>query len=343
MDREQILALSHIVRELDDGRLAFYIDHSTLNNFQQCERKFWYRQVRLLGPKRYSTACNIGSWWSDTMEFFYDHLRASQQVGNTTSTPNLRDMVEYSVKAWAAKDMESLKGCDFDGYTKFGGLNGAIEMATDYFNTYAAQDTQDWKILGVEAGFGLRGEVVLYEDKDLVIFWIGKPDLVVYEPATDQLFPVDHKTKDRIFSDLNTKFKPHSQTAGYIWSINVISPSLGITRKPTDRCVINAAGRSKPAAKPKDGIVKPRFKRIYPNYSEAELLEWRDKTVGAVRRMKWCLENDTFNWGAELACHMFSGCEYRRVDSCPPDARQYVEQADLVHIDPWIPYTVDED
>ena len=140
---------------------------------------------------------------------------------------------------------------------------------------------------------------------------------------------------------MQARYKPHSQTTGYIFALSKIAKDLGIDR-PVDRCIVNVAARSRPSDNPRDGKKKPRFARVYVAYSSEELEEWRLGVLDKVTRMRHAIEHGDYIW-REASCHLFRGCEFRRVDSTPPGARDIILTADFIKAEPWAPYEVEEE
>jgi hypothetical protein len=214
-------------------------------------------------------------------------------------------------------------------------------MAGEYYRAFGERDIQNWKVVSAEQGFGLRREVPLGENSLVRVFYVGKPDLSVFTIPDDQYCPVEHKTRHRIDFDVQARYKPHSQTTGYIFSSAKIVKDLGIDR-PVDRCIVNVAARERPSDNPKDGKKKPRFARVYVAYSAEELEEWRLSILDKVTRMRHAIEHGDYLW-REASCHLYRGCEFRRVDSAPPGARNIILEADFQKAEPWAPYEVEED
>jgi len=215
---------------------------------------------------------------------------------------------------------------------------GPIMLALKYHDTYAEQDARDWIIVAAEKAFGAEGEVMVGEDDKVVVYYMGKPDLVVFEQKTDLLMPVDHKTKDLIPYDVNSIWKPHGQTCGYIFALNKICESLGFARKQVNRCVINVAGRCQPGPTAKN---QKRTQRVRPCYMQQEIDEWAADIMLRANRLRQAIERGTFE-KREAQCHIYGGCNFRRVCSVPPGARTVALNADFVKVQPWSPYGDEE-
>jgi hypothetical protein len=263
------------------------------------------------------------------MELFYNEMSYG-------TLPTIDMTLKFAGDAWQEEQLDLIDPKKFD-------RNKAILMTTDYWYKFAEQDFKNWKIIGTEVGFGMKDEVMIVEDNEVVVNYVGKPDLVIFEHAIGKLKVVDHKTTDYIKGDSLIKWKPHSQTAGYVVVAQYLAQHEGYpTSALTDSCIINMASRNAPSDKPKDGVVKPRFIRATPNYSPAELEEWRRGILAKCKEIKRSIVND--EWiRRENSCHIYGGCQFRGVCSVPPASRDIVLRADFVKSDPWVPYLSDEE
>lgn len=356
------------VRVGEDGRWIFNVDNHLLSTFTQCEALFYYRHIMHYRKKSGGGAMNIGIWWAAVLEDFYIHMGLNQR--QMLSNPPAREgMLSYAIKNWINLDMHTLSKRDPKRYEAFansvskddlkralpssvhkildeilGTTNvplGALLMAGRYYDTYAETDFRNWKVIAAEQGFGLRNEVFVGESDRVVVNLTGRPDLVVLNVGDDTLLPVDHKTVDRIKSDASRKFKPHPQTVGYIYAVGALAKSLNYDRV-VDRCIINLGARLEPSEKPRDGNIRPRFTRVYPAYSAAEIEEWRQGVILKCERLRNSFETDKWMWN-ESACHLYGGCDFRGVHALASNARHVAIDADFVQVDPWKPYEVEED
>lgn len=334
-----IETLPYFIRLRDgESRVDMFVDSSMLRLFSDCERKFHFRYIRGLVPKGRPFAMNIGAWWSKVTEHYYKLLAEGML--------NKAKLLDFALHTWVEDKMDDLAITSPSSYKRFvgscthGGAGAALLMASEYFEQYAEYDTNHWQVVAVEAGFGLRGEAIVGETRDFVLHWVGKPDLFVIEDSR-WLKPVDQKTKDRIVPKLQHCWKPHHQTAGYITIGQQLVKQLGFDNT-VDRCVINITARSAPSDKPRDGVKKPRFLRVLPHYSQDELAEWRSETMKLAQRLYNAILTNQWLWNLET-CHLYAGCGYRPIDAVTSTARDIVEKANYVHVEPWIPYQVDNE
>lgn len=342
-----------------DGRFRFRVDHHTLADFNKCDRYFKFRHI----PDDLTTGLvwsgrarpikrEIGSWWSTTMELFYREMSFGV-------LPSSNQMLKFARDAWFEHKMESFntgdaKSKEYENFVKFGGLEGGLTMALEYYNAFAQRHFVDWKIIGAELGFGWKEEVFVGEDDQVQVYWGGKPDLVVLDLTQNMVMPLDFKSKDAVPGNASVMFKPHTQTAGYIFAIaemlkklkmdtiEHVTPATSVppildVKGPT-KCIIMVCARIKPTVKPRDGIIKPRFLPVYPTYNPDELEEWRCEIIEKCRLLRNAIERNSFP-SRDSACHLFyHGCPFRGVCSLPPTIRQTGLKSNFNLAEPWVPY-----
>lgn len=327
---------------LPDGRYRFRVDHHIINDYNTCDRYFQFRHIGdsaglVWGGKTLKLKIALGSWWSSTMELLYHEMSHG-------TFPSEHHVFKFASDAWLEHKIEDFKNSEPEVFDKFGGLDGGRLMALEYYNEYAKAHFSNWKIVGPELGFGWHDELYLGEDDKVVVYYGGKPDLTIIDLASNMLLPLDHKTKDSIPYDVTSMFKPHPQTAGYIFALRELlhkTANLGDV-KPPNRCIIMVAARLRPTEKPRSGVRRPRFVPVYPSYSLAEIEEWRTSVVWKCRKLRESIEEDFFP-PRESACHTYNnGCMFRRVCSTPANSRDMILKADFVKINPWVPYHVED-
>lgn len=317
-----------------DGRLLFYVDASMMKDFSHCEAYFHLKHVQRKKLKSANRGIMpfpmaIGSWWSSTMEKFYNALRDGKEFTKD-------DAREAALVAWHECKIDESAAADPERFKKFGDLSGAVLMLHEYYTNQYIIDRQIWKIVGVEEGFGLKKEILLGETKQCTVYWIGKPDLVVVENG--RLTPVDHKTVSRIDGLTISRYKPSSQMPGYVFSCEELARQLGYSAR-VDRCVINICARSRPSDNPRSGKPKPRFVRAYPNFSREELNEWRREIINKCDRLATCIRTNTWTWN-ETQCFNFymRPCDYLPLHSATPSARDTIMISMYEEAKPWVPY-----
>jgi hypothetical protein len=319
---------------LPDGRLAFYVDASMIKDFSHCESYFYLKHMlrkRLKSSQQgiMPFPMAIGSWWSGVMEQFYNFMRAGKDITKD-------DVQAFALISWAECKIDESATASPDAFKSFGDLSGAVLMLQEYYTNQYLVDRQNWKVIGVEEGFGLKKEIKLGETRSCVVYWVGKPDLVVVENS--RLTPVDHKTVSRIDGYTISRYKPSSQMPGYVYSCEELATQLGYSVR-VDRCVINICSRSRPSDNPRSGKPKPRFIRAYPNFSREELSEWKQQVIARCERLATCIKTNTWLWN-ETQCDNFymRPCDYKKLHSSTPSARDIIMLADFEEGRAWKPY-----
>ena len=342
---------SQFYEVLPNGKYRFRVDHHTINDHNTCDRYFMFRHMgdskgMVWSTKGTSIKIALGSWWSSVMESFYHEM----QFG---ALPSDHMMLKFAADAWREHNIEQYKNQDPEGFDKFGGLPGGQLMATEYYEAFAKQHFTQWGIVGAELGFGWKDELPLGEDDKVVVYYGGKPDLVIWDKAQNMIMPLDFKTKDSVPANAALKYKPHPQTAGYIFAVRkmleqlvvageVPTAQVGSPKAPT-KCVIMVCARFRPTDKPRSGVRAPRFLPVYPNYDASEIEEWRQSVMEKCRRLRDSIERQVWT-PRESACHLFyHGCAFRRVCSLPENVREMALKADFIKVDPWTPYVPEED
>jgi len=338
---------------LPDGRYRFRIDHHTINDFNICDRFFQLRHMpvdeagNVWGRKTLNIKIALGSWWSTTMESFYREF-----VFGTL--PSEHHMYKFATDAWQEHNMDGYANADDktkEVYDKFGGVDGARLMALEYYHAFGAAHFKAWQVIGAELGFGWRDELPLGEDDFVVVYYGGKPDLVILDRSQNMIMPLDFKTKDLVPGNANALYKPHPQTAGYIFAVSKMleecyklgSIEMNNPPKAPTKCIIMLCARFRPTDKPRSGIRAPRFLPIYPQYAADEIEEWRLSVIEKCRRLRDAIERNVWT-PRESACHLFyHGCMFRRVCSQPANIRPVILKSDFVKVEPWSPYSTEGD
>jgi len=299
------------------------------------------------GSKTLNIKIALGSWWSSVMESFYNEMTFG-------TLPTDHHIYKFVTDAWSEHKMEDYASADDktrEVFDKFGGLDGGRLMALEYYEAFAKQHYSSWQIIGAELGFGWKDELPLGEDDKVVVYYGGKPDLVILDRAQNMIMPLDFKTKDSVPGNATLMYKPHPQTAGYIYAVNKMLDMMyghnltdAATRplSPT-KCIIMICARFRPTDKPRSGVRSPRFLPVYPQYSADEIEEWRQSVMEKCRRLRDSIERGVWT-PRESACHLYyNGCVFRCVCSQPANIRQALLKSDFVKVEPWSPYNTEED
>jgi hypothetical protein len=312
----------------EDGKWELYLDATMIGTFGVCPQMFKYSFIDNLAPKGDRPLCReLGSWWSDLMEVIY----TNHAKGTTVPTA---DIPRIALELWVKLNMDEMEKLSPKQYKEFGGRYGALAMIADYATRQLPIDYATWKIVAAEASFGRNKEVCIGETDQIILYWMGQPDLFVIQ--NDRLLPVDHKSKSYLDAWTAKGYKPHIQIPGYIIAGQVLCESLGYTLQ-VDRAIINCVARSDRTDK--SGESKhPRFKRITVSYNAGELAEWKRRRLRQAELIRYSIEHDNWTWN-EYSCNSFfyRRCPYQNIDEKTPEVRPVIIAADYIKRRPWIP------
>lgn len=323
-----------------DGRWIFHLDNHLCQTFAGCERRFMYRHIRHINPKGLgSFKMQVGSWWSLVMKDYYEAFAKHQLTEAFVMTAAASRWVEMKMDDYGAKTAPLIHQ---EQYADFGGRAGALAMARQYFLTNYDYDSRHIKVIAAESGFGLRNEVKVGENDKVVLYATGIPDLVVLEDGT-YIAPMDHKSKDRIDKKCEESFSVDPQLTGYILAVKELARSLGY-QHPVEYSIVNLCSRLQPS-KPKDSSKQPlpRFKRIRPRVTEAEIDEWRANRLRLAEQLRAAMESGYYAMTAnKVMCHSeyMRPCSYRDICEHAPKDREQVIKSNYVDAPEWTPYTV---
>lgn len=315
---------------LPDGHWEFFFDNYTITTHTTCEQKFEYSHIEHLGTPGRGFARDVGIWWHECMAFFYKAMQRGKPLSRG-------DFVAGGLYHWNQLKMEEIEQFAPKQYQKFDGRNGAVVMLDRYYDV-GNRDQSLFDIVAVESGFGYNREVLVGETDKVVLYYTGRPDLIIkMKDSARRTMPLDHKSIDRVTGNENKMFKPHGQTAGYIFTTETLlrkhEPDTRV-----DRCVINICARQEPSDKPRNGKTpRPRFTRVYPGYSRDEIEFWRHQKLLQAESVRHSIENNEWIW-KESSCHLYSGCEYRRICAVPAGARDIIKKSKYVQVAAWKPY-----
>ena len=322
---------------LPDGRWEIYLDATQDGNFGVCPQLYKYGFMDNLTPKgERPWARDLGSWWSTVMENTYAGMHQYQQdvkMNRPARPPSHDSLVNMAAKAWSDLDMNQLEKIHPRSYKQFGGQHGALSMIAEYIDRQLPIDYNTWTIISAEASFGRKKEVKVGETDKVILYWLGQPDLFVI--FNKQLCPVDHKSVDKLDSRTIKRYKPHIQLPGYVVAARVLMKELGYEAQ-VDRCIVNAVARTD--SNDKAGNPKPRFQRLFIQYTESELNEWRRKRLRKAERLRNCIETGEWDWN-EYACSNQWGrpCSFQNVCEKTPDVRPIIIATDYLKREPWVP------
>lgn len=295
------------------------IDWTMTSQFLSCERKFYWRFVRDLIPKRKSFSLSLGGAIHKGLEVYYSN-----------GLKEVEALVAYTKSAQEAGLPETVAESKTEYRDKLG---RSIELGAliliDYFEYY---ENDNIKVVQTELGIS----IILVAGK---IVYVGKIDGLA--EMGGRLYVLEHKTTSYLNARFLESFRPSFQVSGYI---------LGTETTTSMKCqgaIINALGTSGVLEYPKEATsrieaIGKRFGRAITTRTNAELdrdLE-QIKIIGLriIQRLE-TLETSEFGEFVmnPVACTSYYGCEYRYLCNCTdPGVMNSIIQGEYEK-SPWIP------
>lgn len=268
------------------------IDSQILDAFSRCERLGEISFVRHLRSTDESYAIERGSLCHDIIKKYYDEYKVSRNKINA----RVKSLEFGRARITTYNAIDVPRGMQI------------LENMGEYFNYYS---NEKWLPIDTEK----IHKKVIYEDEEIIVFYIAKIDVTVTGETDIPLMPVDHKTYDRWFDPLSLE----NQFTGY-------AVILGV-----DWLTVNKIGfqSSYPPEK--------KFRRVKLNYiSQERKDEWVHNTARLAKDMIYCLETGTFPM-RRTQCGMYGGCKGLPICSADPRAREGIIDKMFKVDEPWDP------
>jgi hypothetical protein len=182
------------------------IDYSSLSTYLSCPREFLFQYIMNLRPAGQSIHLVFGACWHYGLEATYQHLMENPHTSSV-------DCTIISIKAFNA--LWKLDGEPFwkDEDLIFPKSPGhAANMYKAYWDRFLSLDTNDRKIIAVEAPFAIDLSTITNE-KNLPDY-IGRLDLILSNG--DGIEIIDHKTAKAIYKTSPQTYEMSFQTDGYL-------------------------------------------------------------------------------------------------------------------------------
>jgi CRISPR/Cas system-associated exonuclease Cas4 (RecB family) len=296
--------------------LQLVVDQTSLGEFKECPRKYYYRVIEGWTPRVQSPHLMFGSLMHSSCEKY-----AYAKTQGMTHQQALRVAVRHILSArWNSEHKEK-------------NLRSLLRSVVWYLDSFGEKDRLQTITLAngkpaVELSF--RYNPIDFETGEPLTALTGEP--IEFSGHLDRMVTLEGES---FFCDLKTtgntlgpnyflQYTPDNQFSMYALAGRI---AFGV----------NVTGVICDAVQVK--ITLSRFERQIVYRTEAQLREWYNDTVfwldlmGKMAEQKRWPQNDK-------ACHMYGGCPYRAVCSRSPGvARQNWLQLDYVHRywDPSIP------
>lgn len=306
-----------------DNGIQVSWDATSLELFQTCARKYYYRMILSVAPKNLSVHLLFGGLYASALEHY--HLA---RAGNMSHETALRLVVrEALVNSWSheiAEDGQRVAGTGqpvpFDSAAKTRStLIRSIIWYLEQLEEESANSLVQTYVLAsgkpaVELSFGLE----MSDD----IMWHGHLDRVVH--YGDGLYWVDNKTSGSPLTPYFFRgFETSNQFMGYTWA------GRTVLRSPIRGGLIEAAYITA-------GFTQ--FERQPIVFSADRISEWFENTIHTIKSAQAATALRKFPMNL-TACGNYGGCPYRSLCVVSPRIREHVLQSDFKAVAPWSPAT----
>jgi hypothetical protein len=281
------------------------LDASTLNDYQHCARRYYWRHVRGWSKTMPALALHFGTALHEGMDVAYTWLMdnpAKAFPADIIEAAKARAKAVYSSKV----DPDLL-------VTEELRTEGKLDtMFSAYFSKYPRET---FRVLAVERPFALGVTATGYTTADWdgltatdnrLFSWVGKMDLL-----TDWdygIMPVDHKTTTMMGANFDKQWSPNVQMAGYIQAAELLYPGRRIAG-----AIINALQVAKTRATQDRVVTTRRPDQLEQHHTS--LLGWTN-----------LIRNDTIYPQNTTSCTAYGECPFLELCLRHPNA---VNEPDL--------------
>lgn len=258
------------------------VDSQKLNGIADCMRKYKYSFGSNLEPVLKPDYFERGDLLHKMLQVYYNLRRyRSRWITNGKSHADIVNSCVIAGRHYAIRmqiDMDE------------------VEAVVQTFIQYAGHFADDgWdQIRAIEQ----VGSKVLFEDKELIVLYEVKIDLILALPSLP-IHPVDHKSASqrREPSDLSNQFM------GYCWFLGC------------HNLTVNKIGFQK-TLKPAE-----KFQRYLLSYTQNRIDEWREEAVWWIKKGLEYIDNNIFPRNL-TSCDKYSGCIYKSICAADPIVRE---------------------
>lgn len=283
-------------------------DATSLELFQTCPRKYFYRMILNISARHKSVHLIFGGVYAKALETFYIYRAEGDTIDQA-----LRRVVHEALHAtW-------INGTpiDFDhnAKTRFN-LIRSIVWYIDQFGDESEAGITTYHLASGKPAVELSFMLEL-PSGDL---WCGHIDRVV-EYAGAKWWMDQKTTGSTITPRFFEGFKPHNQFYGYTWA------GQSILGTPLRGGIIDAA---------QIAVGFTRFERSPITVTQQQISEWLENAMQTIEEAKHATREHNFRMNLS-ACGNYGGCEYRTLCSRCPSIRDKFIEGDYVHPEPWEP------
>lgn len=307
----------------DQGK--FCVSNSMRNSFTTCRKKFYYKYIRQLRGKGYSSPLALGSMVHDGLEYYY----TGQDWTKEDAAIRYVQAQKRSCPDWEV-DEYSIDKFNADRW-----LAGTMVKA--YREHYKEEDNA-WEVLEVEleGRLTLKGE---YHNTDMIF----KADMLVRNVATGGYRLIEHKTTGQSVDTYAQTFDTDSQAISYWAAIE------SLIDHPIECITYNVLKKTQLRQGKKetyhdyitrivdDYKINPKkyFSRHNIYITPKQITQWKDDFESITDDMRRCIAQDIFyrctnscnNWGKK--------CTYAVL--CMEESED-MERTFLKQTTPWSEY-----
>lgn len=294
-------------------RLPFpqVVDNTALAEFADCEKLFYFDQIRRIRPKGQSIHLDWGAAFAKGLETM---RRAFYEEGKS------QEDAEAIGAAAALSVFQSVNPTDTN--KDITALLRALEAYGDQwpFETDPLQPADLSGKLGIEFNFAVPLPVNHPETGDPILF-AGRADMLGSLQGQNSLFITDEKTKER--QSYNPLYELRSQFMAYSWAARQYGHNVA-------GCIIREVIVHKGDIQFNQNIV------IHPEWSTDR---WFEQAISNLQRAVDCWRRDKWQFNFATRCGSFGGCPYTRL--CIPQNPEPWIQIDY-RVNTWNPLTREE-
>lgn len=342
----------HFLKLGEDDVLEMYCDNQMLSTFRKCPMAFVESHLKHTHFKGKSWSLQFGQYFHKCMEYFYQAQRANWEsywtickcTDEKHEDPIIKqdyaNFVQLCMDTWSEYNLEEF--ADQINYKKFGGVDGAILLFSQYFKTH--YHNERYRYVGWELSFGRNKEVpveflpkitdtgsLIIHEELVRFYYCGRIDLII--DNSEVIGPMDHKTTAYFDGNESTKFKPHDGMQGYVYSVQkMLGDKFAESGRQCNSIVINHV-----SLRPEKDL-KARFKHSIKSYTPGEMQEWLTRQQDTFKKIYELvvLEQPPF-WNTENCNSWYYSrpCGYKIIHELPETSRDNVRRQFFEVKEPW--------
>jgi len=303
-------------------------DATSLELAQTCPRKYYYKMICGLQPKRLSVHLLFGGIYASCLEHFYLHRAEGDSIDEA-----LRKVVrEAMLTSWQYETIEPVAGerevpeesnikrdengarvghvRDFNDAKKT--RPALIRTIVWYIEQFGDEEHEGLTTYHLTSGKPAVELSFTIEANDDFVF-CGHLDRVV--EMGGHLFIADQKTTGgTVGTYFFEQFSPNNQMSMYSWA------GQQVLHTPIRGVIIDAA---------QIAVNFTRFERGITTRSKDQLAEWYESTLETIYKMNEYVRAEKFPMNL-TACGNYGGCEFRYICARSPSVRENYLKSDFI-------------